>query len=504
MIRVRCSLLATVALPVTLILSSPAAAQDYNTNCDPPTAEEKLTIDSWTESGLRIKALDRLMTNVCKKKHALLRLLKMEPDPDKITNEMVLEAARPNVDPVLARMQAARDRNSAVEKLKMRAERAEYERRNSNPAEEAARAHAEEMERNRGYEPVPLTPAAAGERPPAPEPIVLPPTRKGGFINIFEGKQTPVSGTTTLNGTGTLITDDGIQSGTFKNNQLQGNGEEVTADGTLRIGTFDNGEMEGDGVEVREEGGKVALVEGVFKDDKPEGVVTVTYDNGSSRRDIWYQGERAATGTLAAAGKTPTTPVFKTPEQLAEEAAAKFETLLKTGSATALYAMADGLQAKGATDTAKRAYQAIVSRFPASPLAATAIAQLARQEANERAQAEMVQRRADAARQAELARKQEAARQAQIAQMQYQQQLEAQRRAEAYEQQRLAAEEQRRRQEEQAAMGQFVNALGQALGVVGGSSVGGGTVPPTQSKKNECVYSDGTRRNVPWCPGYQR
>lgn len=501
MTRSRSLLLGAVAMPMALLLAGPATAQDYNANCDPPTAEEKLTIDSWTESGLRIKALDRLMTNICKKKQALMRLLRIEPDPDRITNDMVMEAARPNVDPVLARMQAKRDENKAIERLKMRAERAEYERRTSNPAEEAARAHTEEMERNRVYEPVPLTPAAAGERPPAPDPVLLPPERKGGFIKIFEGKRDSAPGTKGLNGQGTLITDEGIQSGTFANTQLQGDGEEITTDGTWRIGTFDKGEMEGEGVEVREEGGKVVVAEANFADDKPDGVVKLTYSDGSSRRDVWYQGQRAAEGKLAAAGQMPVTPVFKTPEQLAEEAAAKFETLLKTGSATALYAMADQLQAKGATDTAKRAYQAVVSRFPASPLAATAIAQLARQEANERADAELAQRRAEAARQAEIARQQEAARQAQIAQMQYQQQLEAQRRAEAVRQQQLAAEEQRRQQEEAAAMGQFVNALGQALGVGSGSSR---PPAPRQSDRNECVYSDGTRRNVPWCPGYQR
>lgn len=360
-----------LASAMLLALAGPSRAEDYNNNCDPPTAEERNTMDAMSELNIRLTAFDKLKMSICQKKHAFLRLIKLEPDPDKITNDTILEAAKPDIDPVLARRQAGIERNAAAERIKMRAERAEYERRNSNPAEEAAREHSAEMERNRVYEPVPLTPAAAGERPPAPEPVVLPPERKGGFIRVFEGKQDTTSGTDTLNGKGTMISDEGIQAGTFKGNELQGEGEEITPDGTWRGGKFDKGEIEGPGFEVREVGQKLEFVEANFKDDKPEGIVEVSYDDGTSRHDLWQDGERIAQGQLAAAGKAPVDPVYKSPAALAAEADADFDRKLQSlPSASALFAMADEVAEKGDTAKARRAYRALMTRFPDSRLAA--------------------------------------------------------------------------------------------------------------------------------------
>jgi hypothetical protein len=483
------SSVATVALVIGLALASPAHAQDNNNNCDPPTAEEKANSEAWTELNIRIKAYDRLVNNVCKFKHKMMRLFHIEPDPEKITNDMVLEAAKPEIDPVLARMQNVRETNAAIERMKMRKERLEDQRRNSNPAEEAVREHSEKMERERVPELVPLVPAVTGERPPAPEPVVLPPTRQGGFITVFEGRQDSASGTTTtnttgtgINGRGTAITADGIQSGNFKDNKLQGEGEIVTADGTWRGGTFQDGELEGPGFEVRDVGERLEVVEANFKDDKPDGVVEVAYDDGTSRRDVWYKGQRAATGQLAGAGKTPVTPEFKTPEQLAAEAEAKFQNLLVAGDAPSLYTLGDGLIQKGATGKGKLALEALARRFPASPLAATAIAQLTRLEASERAAA------ADTQRQAQLAQQAEAARQAQIAQMQYQQQVEAQRQAdEARRQQQLAQET--RRREEGEALGQLAGALGQLISGGGGGSTYTPPPEPTYTPPPQPTYT---------------
>ena len=363
--------LTLAALAATLVVARPAPAQNYNANCDPPTAEQRATIEAAEELNIRFKALDRLLNNVCKLKETVVRIFSKEPDPDKVTNDMIFEAAKPEIDPVTAQKEWARSEKAAAERMKAREERAQQARRESNPANEAVSARNAQDELERVYTPTPLTPAAAGEVPPAPEPVILPPTKKGGFITVFEGRQDTSSGATTLNGEGTAITAEGIQSGTFKNNELQGEGQEVTPDGTWRGGNYENGEIEGEGFEVREEGGKLAFVEADFKNDKPEGVVTVTYEDGASRHDLWSGGQRVAEGQLAAEGKTPIDPVVKTPQMAAAEADADFERKLQSlPTASALFAMADELAEKGDIAKARRAYRTLMTRFPSSRLAA--------------------------------------------------------------------------------------------------------------------------------------
>ncbi len=388
----RILLLGATAIVLTAFAAPAASAQDYDANCNPPSAEQRAQTEAMTELNVRLTVYERMVNNVCKFQNKLKRLFLRDPDPDKITNDQILEASKPDVDPVLARMQNRRETNKAIENLKMREERKAWEKRNSNPAEEAARENNERYEREHVSTPVPLTPAAAGEAQPARrEPVILPPEKTGGFIQVFEGKVrpsapgTPAPAAGQVSGDGTMVSPDGIESGHFEKGELQGDGEEVTPDGTWRGGRYEDGRIEGDGFEVREEGGQTVLTDATFKNDKPDGLVTVTYEDGSSRQDVWYKGERAAEGALAAAGKRPVTPDFKTPEQLAAEAQAKFEQLLVSGDAQTLYTMGDQLLAKGAANTAKRAFQAIASRFPASPLAATAIAQLARLEARQAA-----------------------------------------------------------------------------------------------------------------------
>lgn len=359
------------AIATSLVVAKPAPAQSYNANCETPTAEQRATIEATEVLNIRFKALDRMLNNVCKLKETLVRVFNREPDPEKVTNDMIFEAAKPEIDPVTARKEWVRSEKAAEERMKAREEAAQRARRNGNPANEAVTARNEQDAGERVQTPQPLTPAAAGETPAAPEPVILPPTKKGGFITVFEGRQDSASGPAVLNGEGTAITSDGIQSGTFKNNELQGEGQEVTPDGTWRGGNFENGEIEGQGFEVREEGDKLAFVEADFKDDKPEGIVTVTYEDGASRHDLWSRGRRVAEGQLAAQGVRPIDPVVKSPEMLAAEADADFERKLQSlPTASALFALADELAEKGDISKARRTYRSLMTRFPSSRLAA--------------------------------------------------------------------------------------------------------------------------------------
>jgi hypothetical protein len=173
-------------------------------------------------------------------------------------------------------------------------------------AEERARRDAEDHERN-------LRNTNAANDGPGfrPDETVLPPTRKGGFISIFEG-----SGNA-KDGQGTLIGEDGIAKGTFKDGKLQGEGEQILADGTYRGGNYKDGQIAGKGFEFGEKEGKTFVTEGTFKADQPDGIVTVTYEDKSSERVRWENGMLVARGPRAKAGEVPEDPKPLSDVQLA-------------------------------------------------------------------------------------------------------------------------------------------------------------------------------------------
>jgi hypothetical protein len=80
---------------------------------------------------------------------------------------------------------------------------------------------------------------------------------------------------------------------------------------------------------------------------------------------------------MAAAGVTPKNPVFKSREQLAAEEEAIFVKNIETvNNPGTLFTLADELAELGNQDRARRAFRALVRRFPDSPLAAQAAARL--------------------------------------------------------------------------------------------------------------------------------
>ena len=88
-------------------------------------------------------------------------------------------------------------------------------------------------------------------------------------------------------------------------NRLQGTGQLVTADGTVRAGTFFNSALKGEGFVTGREGGRTVLVEGTFDGDTPVGEVVRTYADGSSVRERWENGRLVERGAVAAKGSIP-------------------------------------------------------------------------------------------------------------------------------------------------------------------------------------------------------
>jgi hypothetical protein len=142
-----------------------------------------------------------------------------------------------------------------------------------------------------------------------PDETVLPPTRQGGYINLFEGKGGSTDGKPDgLQGEGVLIAEDQVAKGNFKNGKLEGEGEQILSDGTYRGGNYQGGEIDGKGFEFGEKDGKTNVTEGNFKGDVPDGMATVTYDDGTSERVRWENGKIVSHGSLADAGEVPDDP----------------------------------------------------------------------------------------------------------------------------------------------------------------------------------------------------
>jgi hypothetical protein len=371
-------------LLITALLTGtvgPAAAFEpsYDNNCKKLEETEELRAAEETANMSPILLIGfKLKQKSCKGVDFLRKVFAKQPDPDQIDADVVFEASKPEIDPVKVRQEYLKEEKKAAERIKMREERKRDEYLKSNPANDDAKERNERSDAEamaaRAREP--LVPPLARE----PEAVILPPAKQGGFIQIFQAHNGPAPAASAdgqppkpadIDGGGTLMSEDGIQRGTFKDSLLEGDGEEITAEGTWRGGNYQGGEIEGRGFEVGEKGGQAYIMEGNFVDDNPDGSVLVSYADGSSQRVLWDDGKAIAYGPTAAAGKIAAEPVYRSPQQLAAEADAEFERKLQSAaSASVLFATADELAEKGDIAKARRAYRALMIRFPDSRLSA--------------------------------------------------------------------------------------------------------------------------------------
>ncbi len=369
-------------VPVQTALAQ-AKPDDYASGCRTPDAEDKEIIALMRTNRLT-SALVGANNRICRFHERVTKLF-ADKDPDTITADDVVEYAAPDPKPLMEKS-ATRIELEALRK-RLREEQQERERlRNSNPADEAVRELNEREEKAKYAEWGEWARNANAPPPdgqPVPEPVELP-GRQGGFIAIFQGRAKPgaaaapsAGSVEQMDGEGVLLSPDGVARGNFADGELDGEGEEIRADGTWRVGTYESGRMTGPGVEVRNDNGALEVTTGNFVDDVPDGVTNQFYADGSSRRAIWADGKKVATGQLAAAGKDPETPVYKTPAQLAAEAEQAFLAALDTETNPGeLFTMGDSFAENGDQVKARQAWRALIRRFPNSPLAAQAAARL--------------------------------------------------------------------------------------------------------------------------------
>lgn len=273
---------------IALCAATPALAQTvYDKNCAPvPPGSDEAFVTNICRTHVSCDIAYRIASAGCKVQEFTDKIADTFAAKGKLEAEDVEQAAKPDgADDLTASMRSHATKMTAEERARRDAEDHERNLRNSNAANDGP-----------GFR---------------PDETVLPPTRKGGFISIFEG-----SGNA-KDGQGTLIGEDGIAKGTFKDGKLQGEGEQILADGTYRGGNYKDGQIAGKGFEFGEKDGKSFVTEGTFKADQPDGIVTVTYDDKSSERVRWENGMLVARGPRAKPGEVPEDPKSLSDVQLA-------------------------------------------------------------------------------------------------------------------------------------------------------------------------------------------
>lgn len=291
--RARAMLSVAAALWLSLGTASAAIAQaQYDNNCRPiPEDEINQFREQCNEANIFCRAGQAIARYACPPADFLRKLKFREENPQDIDAEDLYNAARPDGTEKLSSLEYKRQEKKADERLKAHEERRRDEYLRSNPAEEAAR------ERNRLDDEARLRGDTS----------YYPPTKQGRFGAIFQGdKQSPSGGAPS--GDGYLISDYGIARGTFKDGRLQGTGQEILPDGVYRGGEYVAGKLEGEGYEVARDGDRLSVTTGVFINDAPNGVIEVSFDDGSSRLDIWERAHRAIAGVVAPPGMAPAIP----------------------------------------------------------------------------------------------------------------------------------------------------------------------------------------------------
>jgi histone-lysine N-methyltransferase SETD7 len=108
-----------------------------------------------------------------------------------------------------------------------------------------------------------------------------------GGAGRFEGRVDPVTGSKTGRGR-FLFSDDSVLSGTFFDDELQGDGVLETAEGLTIAGRFVNGEMVF-GTEV--DGDGEVVFRGEYRDGQRSGAGELFYSDGSSLAGRWVDGQ---------------------------------------------------------------------------------------------------------------------------------------------------------------------------------------------------------------------
>ncbi len=395
-----------LAVSLALLPSASGIAQTrYDNNCNErePTAEE-LALEEFA-GGSSIGAIaSKFMAKTCRGIGFIRNLFEKKPDPDDWMANDVFEAAKPELPKLAA--------NEKPEKVYQYNQLVPPEHNPSyNPIDWSKNIspdgkilypgreggfisifQARKKEDKAGDAAVDVqaetlgdTAADAGQAPPANEESTVP-LNQGGFIDIFQSGETLdpamlAATPDTIDGEGILLSEDGLERGQFENGELNGPGEEINIDGFWRGGNFENGSLEGAGFEVGQMDGETYYLEGNFENDMPDGMVTMRYDGGNMRRVLFEGGQAVAFGPMGKAGQVLDESNMKTRAQMLAEAEqrrdAEFLASLDTAkSAGALYAMADEFAEKGETEKARKIYREILKRFPDSPLATQAAAQL--------------------------------------------------------------------------------------------------------------------------------
>lgn len=376
----------SLRLPLFAVLlfgahAAPAFAADrYDVNCVKfeQTADEQ-EAEEMAKTSPIVNLAYSLGQKTCKGVDVVRNLFSSKPDPDDIGLNDVFEASKPepSAGPPSSGPKTPPSPGAAAFEKRVTAvdQRYGYSSWSGQPRQWGPNTNAYEQgafEANIAQEEAKLN--------GTPDYTMMPPDRQGGFIKIFEargGAPTAADGKEVkpgdIDGQGVLLTEDGVERGNFVDEQLDGRGEEIDADGTWRGGTFKADQLEGQGFEIGTENGEQYLLEGDFVAGEPDGMVTMTYGDGDSQRIMWVDGQVAATGTRVAAGEVPEDAPYKSPAQMAAEADAAFEaSLAQAANAGVLFAQADELTERGDSARARRVFRALITRFPDSPLAARA------------------------------------------------------------------------------------------------------------------------------------
>lgn len=362
------------ALMVAALSSAPAMAQTapaYDPNCKRIAADDEVFKEACQPWNVFCRAGQTMARWACPKVELVRKLV--SPNANKLEIDDVFEEAKPSGPPALTSLELKRIEKKAEQHLKDREERARDEYLRANPANEAATELNRRIEEAR-IKGVPLDVA------PAPQ---------GGFIMVFKNE---TANAQRGNGDGYLIDDEGLSRGHFEQGRLTGTGQEISGDGGYRGGEYDAGKLDGEGFEMDRVDGQLQLTTGTYVADTPDGITTVTLEDGSSRRDLWERQHIAYRGNPAPAGTAPADP----PAQGVAETAPVPVVLSRTGPASGKSLIESGIQRQAAweADRGPREARERVERAEIQRRVAEANRQYAEWEAKRAAREERNRQRA--------------------------------------------------------------------------------------------------------------
>ncbi|HMJ06806.1 MAG TPA: hypothetical protein VK474_11165, partial [Chthoniobacterales bacterium] len=242
------------AIALAIIVAPAARSQAVDSNCADLSSETKrddiLIARTWLPMQIAIETMHR----ACKTHDFLVNLFSKESDPEKVTADDVFEAEKP----------AGADGGDAAFRAQLRKQPSVAGSPGWNPA-------------------------------PSAHYIVVPPINPDGAPSLFQ-PNSPLNGAepksaAEIEGSGTLLTPEGLKRGNFADGKLDGIGEEIDPDGVWRGGTYEAGTNVGNMFEVRTIGGKTYLAAGSTVNGKLDGMVERIYADGSRQFEEWENGQ---------------------------------------------------------------------------------------------------------------------------------------------------------------------------------------------------------------------